>query len=162
MKVLLELARGKNIAALPLIKSHCGLRLPPDRHCLVAPNYKLRAAEVQPKKLTKTALDRAHAKAAKTPGTAIKRQSIAAIPKSQTVTIPKPVFKFAKGTASAATTTTSAVKTQPVAKTQLIVPPTPPSSIKQDIKMEIDGDYMSSSGGSVKRKREDDDFEAVE
>lgn len=154
------MARGKNIAALPLIKSHCGLRLPPDRHCLVAPNYKLRAAEIQPKKLNKTALDRSHAKAAKTTGTAIKRQSIAAIPKTQTVSIPKPVFKFAKGAAS--TATTSATNAAPVVKTQPIVPPSPQVSLNQDIKMEIDGDYMSSSGSSVKRKREDDDFEAVE
>lgn len=30
-EVLLELARSKNVTPLPLIKPHCGLRLPPDR-----------------------------------------------------------------------------------------------------------------------------------
>lgn len=30
-EVLLELARVKNVNPLPLIKPHCGLRLPPDR-----------------------------------------------------------------------------------------------------------------------------------
>lgn len=30
-EVLLELARTKNVSPLPLIKPHCGLRLPPDR-----------------------------------------------------------------------------------------------------------------------------------
>lgn len=29
--VLLDLARTKNVTPLPLIKPHCGLRLPPDR-----------------------------------------------------------------------------------------------------------------------------------
>lgn len=31
-EVLLELARTKNVTPLPLIKPHCGLRLPPDRY----------------------------------------------------------------------------------------------------------------------------------
>lgn len=31
-EVLLELARSKNVTPLPLIKPHCGLRLPPDRY----------------------------------------------------------------------------------------------------------------------------------
>lgn len=30
-EVLLEVARVKNVTPLPLIKPHCGLRLPPDR-----------------------------------------------------------------------------------------------------------------------------------
>lgn len=156
-QVLLELARGKNIAPLPFIKSHCGLRLPPDRHCLVAANYKLRAAEVQPKKLTKTALDRA--KSGKNAGgTAMKRQSIATIPKTQTVTIPKPVFKFSGNSGkSGAATTPTAANTSMTSKSQSQSgQPTP-----QDIKMEVDDDYMSSAGGSMKRKHDDDDFEVV-
>lgn len=31
-EVLLEIARVKNVNPLPLIKPHCGLRLPPDRY----------------------------------------------------------------------------------------------------------------------------------
>jgi len=40
--VLLELARIRNANPLPLIKSHCGLRLPPDRFCLTQCNYRLK------------------------------------------------------------------------------------------------------------------------
>jgi len=41
-EVLLDLARYKNAIQLPLIKPAVGLRLPPDRHCLTACNYKLK------------------------------------------------------------------------------------------------------------------------
>ncbi|NXM75823.1 TAF9 factor, partial [Serilophus lunatus] len=40
---LLDIARHKNQAPLPLIKPYSGPRLPPDRYCLTAPNYRLRA-----------------------------------------------------------------------------------------------------------------------
>lgn len=93
-QVLLELARAKNIAPLPLIKSHCGLRLPPERHCLLSANYKLRASDIQPKKMTKSALERTSGKV-KAPGTTVlKRQTITTAPKTQAVTIPRPVIKF--------------------------------------------------------------------
>ncbi|KAJ6635503.1 Transcription initiation factor TFIID subunit 9 [Pseudolycoriella hygida] len=130
--VLLELARGRNIAPLPLIKPHCGLRLPPDRYCLVAANYKLRAA-AQNKKLTKSAIEnrstiKTQIKA--TPASAAKRP-VANASKSQTVTIPKPVFKFS--------TTTKTV----------------PSKVRTDVKPESD-DVIEDSTNN-KRKREDDD-----
>ncbi len=38
--VLLDFARAKNSAPLPVPRSTCGLRLPPDRHCLTACNYR--------------------------------------------------------------------------------------------------------------------------
>lgn len=128
----------------------------------MAANYKLRAAEIQPKKLTKTALDRA--KSGKNAGgTAMKRQSIATIPKTQTVTIPKPVFKFSGNTGKMGPSTTTTGGN--ANKSQNLVPsclPTPQDSIKSSIKMEMEDDYMSSVGGSIKRKHEDDDdFEAV-
>ena len=40
-EVLLDLARTKNAVQLPLIKPALGIRLPPDRHCLTACNYKV-------------------------------------------------------------------------------------------------------------------------
>nr|KAF6436513.1 TATA-box binding protein associated factor 9b [Rousettus aegyptiacus] len=40
---LLDIARQKNQTPLPLIKSYVGPRLPPDRYCLTAPNYKLKS-----------------------------------------------------------------------------------------------------------------------
>ncbi|KAF3840558.1 hypothetical protein F7725_006420 [Dissostichus mawsoni] len=46
---LLEVARQKNLTPLPLIKPYTGPRLPPDRYCLTAPNYRLKT--VQKKKV---------------------------------------------------------------------------------------------------------------
>lgn len=40
--ILLEVARAKNNSPLPLIKPHCGIRLPPDRYSLNSCNYRLR------------------------------------------------------------------------------------------------------------------------
>uniref|UniRef100_A0A803TK00 TATA-box binding protein associated factor 9b n=1 Tax=Anolis carolinensis TaxID=28377 RepID=A0A803TK00_ANOCA len=42
---LLDIARQKNQTPLPLIKPYSGPRLPPDRYCLTAPNYRLRSLQ---------------------------------------------------------------------------------------------------------------------
>ncbi|KAK9537012.1 hypothetical protein VZT92_006750 [Zoarces viviparus] len=42
---LLEVARQKNLTPLPLIKPYTGPRLPPDRYCLTAPNYRLKTVQ---------------------------------------------------------------------------------------------------------------------
>ncbi|XP_059207696.1 transcription initiation factor TFIID subunit 9 [Centropristis striata] len=42
---LLEVARQKNQTPLPLIKPYTGPRLPPDRYCLTAPNYRLKSVQ---------------------------------------------------------------------------------------------------------------------
>lgn len=135
------MARGRNIAPLPLIKPHCGLRLPPDRYCLIAANYKLRAA-TQQKKMTKSAIEgRSTIKTQIKGGVGFmpqaKRQALSAggnasKTATQAVTIPKPVFKFS--------TTPKTVSAKP----------------KQEIKMEIEDDSQMA-----KRKREEDDFEIV-
>merc|ERR1712203_759547 len=44
-EALLELARAKNATQLPLIQPKAGVRLPPDRHCLTATNYKLKTRQ---------------------------------------------------------------------------------------------------------------------
>lgn len=41
-EVVLECANAKNYTPLPLIKPHCGLRLPPDKHRVAACNYALK------------------------------------------------------------------------------------------------------------------------
>jgi transcription initiation factor TFIID subunit 9B len=132
----MDIARTKNNTPLPPIKAASGLRLPPDRYCLSACNYKLRAA-VQPKKVIKSGFD-----PAKNPlkSAALKKQTpLSTVPKTQNVNIPKPVFKFSTKTATAK-------------------PKIPETDQQQmvDIKMEID-----DAEGSMKRKREDDDFEIV-
>ncbi|KAG7249223.1 hypothetical protein CRUP_006920, partial [Coryphaenoides rupestris] len=47
---LLEVARQKNQTPLPLIKPYTGPRLPPDRYCLTAPNYRIKS--IQKKRFT--------------------------------------------------------------------------------------------------------------
>lgn len=156
---------------LPAIKPHCGLRLPPDRYCLSACNYKLRAA-IQAKKMTKTALDsgrstiKTQIKGAPTPtaggSSAAKRQTVLT-PKTQVVTIPKPVIKF-----------TTTAKTVAVDSKQGILAATASQDSNSEVKMEVDSDNTAvgtistsssvlagSSSGGVKRERDEDEFEVV-
>uniref|UniRef100_A0A2K6Q7I0 TATA-box binding protein associated factor 9 n=1 Tax=Rhinopithecus roxellana TaxID=61622 RepID=A0A2K6Q7I0_RHIRO len=42
---LLDIERQRNHTPLPLIKPHSGPRLPPDRYCLTAPNYRLKSLQ---------------------------------------------------------------------------------------------------------------------
>ncbi|XP_049634446.1 transcription initiation factor TFIID subunit 9-like [Suncus etruscus] len=42
---LLDIARQRNQIPLPLIKLYSGPRLPPDRYCLTAPNYRLKSLQ---------------------------------------------------------------------------------------------------------------------
>lgn len=160
--VLLEIARNRNNIPLPLIKTHCGLRLPPDRYCLSACNYKLRAVQ-QSKKMNKSAIEQRStlkttlgkgASASVTTG--VKRPAVQSTPKTQVVTIPKPVFKFTS--TATKTVSTKTVKTSnPVGEG--------PNGI--EIKTEVVDDPLAfgtsdSEVGSMKRKREEDDFEIVQ
>lgn len=45
VQFLMEVARQKNQTPLPLIKPYSGPRLPPDRYCLTAPNYRLKSIQ---------------------------------------------------------------------------------------------------------------------
>lgn len=139
-----KLAEVRNSMPLPPIKPHCGLRLPPDRYCLSACNYKLRAAS-QPRKMTKSAIEpRSNIKSQvkQQSVTGIKRPAAIPAPKPQLVSIPKPVFKF--------TSTTKQVQLKQGDK---------PSGIGNEVKMEIDED--TNVVNDAKRKREEDDFEIV-
>lgn len=109
-EVLLEVAKQKNTQPLPTIKPHSGIRLPPDRHCLLAANYKLRAASSQAptKKLVKSALGEGMStiktKLTTSGGSSPSTTTIKKPTLGQTVSkggqsivsIPKPVFKVAK------------------------------------------------------------------
>jgi transcription initiation factor TFIID subunit 9B len=131
----MDIARTKNNTPLPPIKAASGLRLPPDRYCLSACNYKLRAA-VPMKKVVKGGFD-----PSKNPlksGALKKQNPTSAPPKTQNINIPKPVFKFSS--------------TKPAAAKPKLV-----ESEQQEIKMEVD----EAEIGGMKRKREDDDFEIV-
>ncbi|XP_067014611.1 transcription initiation factor TFIID subunit 9 isoform X2 [Anabrus simplex] len=47
--ILLDVARTKNSTPLPFVKPHCGLRLPPDRYCLSACNFRMKNFKKTPK-----------------------------------------------------------------------------------------------------------------
>lgn len=132
-ELLLEVTRGKNLAPLPLIKPHCGLRLPPDRFCLSACNYRLaRARRPRPAGaiVTPASVPPPLAPASapsSSPATLKRPPTLVTVSKTQAVSVPKPVFKFS-----------SAGKT---------------NSKPVTIKMEVDSD--------LKRKREDDDYDVL-
>jgi transcription initiation factor TFIID subunit 9B len=154
-EVLIEVAKQKNTQPLPTIKPHSGIRLPPDRHCLLAANYKLRAASSQAptKKLVKSALGEGMStiktKLTNSGGSSPSTTTIKKPTLGQTVSkggqsivsIPKPVFKVAKT----------------MVNKPRVLPTTMASNSNQSmsglttIKMDTDSD---SSG--LKRKRSDD------
>lgn len=145
-EVLLEVARAKNSQPLSFIKPHSGIRLPPERYCLLASNYKLRAASTAnpTKKLMKSAIE---------PRSTIKTQfkqpsgiqnvnKQPSLSQSQTVSqteqvvIPRPLIKV-QGTGT---------------KTKIIQ--------KIETKMEVD-EIIEASNSNMKRKRSEDEFEVV-
>lgn len=152
-EVLLEVAKQKNSQPLPTIKPHSGVRLPPDRHCLLAANYKLRAATSQAptKKLVKSALgdgmSSIKTKLATSGGSSPSAATIGKKPttigqtvnKGQSiVSIPKPVFKVAKTV---------------VTKPQVL--PTSSNAGLVAIKMDTD----SESSGLKRKRSEEVDFD---
>lgn len=154
-EVLLEVAKQKNTQPLPMIKPHSGVRLPPDRHCLLAANYKLRAATSQAptKKLVKSALGEISTIKTKlsSGGSSPSTTSITKKPtlgqsvnkgQSSIVSIPKPVFKVAK----------TVVNKPRVLPTTVVGNNSGMISIKMD---------TESDSSGLKRKRSDDDFDSL-
>jgi transcription initiation factor TFIID subunit 9B len=140
--VLQDIARARNSTPLPLIKTHSGVRLPPDRYCLSACNYKLRASVQPTKKIVKSMVDSRPTTIKSNIGkittlntgspNVVKRPATQVPPKTQTVTMPKPVFKFSTN-------------------------PKPTTSLKIE-KVEM-GDPLAISTTDFKRKREEDDYD---
>lgn len=105
--VLLDVARAKNNIPLPFVKPSNGLRLPPDRYCLNATNYRLKNAtkKVVGKQLhslvgnniqggqskIKVESNKSGLSIVKRPGT------LATVARTQTISMPKPVLKFSAG-----------------------------------------------------------------
>ncbi|KAJ9586977.1 hypothetical protein L9F63_019429, partial [Diploptera punctata] len=137
---------------LPLIKPHCGLRLPPDRYCLSSCNFKLRCnKKPQTKQMHHHTMGGATGvkiqnkqpqslSIMKRPGT------LATVSRTQTITIPKPVIKFSSG----------APASKAVAKPKIQMTMPPGNNPTPTIKIEND---LSSS---LKRKREEDDYDILE
>ncbi|XP_022202071.2 transcription initiation factor TFIID subunit 9 [Nilaparvata lugens] len=166
--MLLELARAKNSTPLPVVKPHCGIRLPPDRYCLNSCNYKLKnTGTTSTKKPTKFGQPMmaggfsggaggsgSMKMSSKTTSVNVVKRSgnITTIPRTQSITTPKNVIKFS---------TTGAQKVQVKPKIQISAGPSTSSQqvevarLAQTVKMEFEDNPM-------KRKREDesqfDDF----
>jgi len=139
-EVVLECANIKNYTPLPLIKPHCGLRLPPDRHCLSSCNYALKT-NIQKKTKSSYAGGGANSgmKIASKPNISYVKRTPIGVGK-QTVTIPKPVTKI--------TTNTMHHKTTLKPKIQISSHNVHIASTNGGIPMDIDN--------PLKRKREDD------
>lgn len=139
-EVIMECARTKNNSPLPVVKPHCGLRLPPDRHCLAACNYTLKSA-LQKKGKNMGSSGTPGLKLTAKPGLSyIKRTNPLGTTK-QAVTIQKPITKITTG--------------QPQ-KTIL----KPKIQITQNVSIQPphskDSELMEVECGSLKRKREDE------
>ncbi|XP_026477872.1 transcription initiation factor TFIID subunit 9-like [Ctenocephalides felis] len=137
-ETLIEMARSKNSTPLPLVKPHCGLRLPPDRYCLSSCNFKLRTNVLNTKKAKSEArnINKGASKNSNLLHASIKRQpgqtTLPTTTKMQTVSVPKPVFKFSANQ------------------------PQQPKN-KQPIKVEVSSENMNPGQvNTAKRKREDE------
>ncbi|XP_044743219.1 transcription initiation factor TFIID subunit 9 isoform X2 [Chrysoperla carnea] len=164
-ETLLELARKKNSTPLPLLKPHAGIRLPPDRYCLSACNYRMKPATKKQIKVVPSFGNQQNIKGPQKPGitvsTVLKRTgALPQMTKTQTVTIPKPVIKFS---------TTAQQKAIVKPKTQIITATTPQIQTSQASQnSNVIGGQTSSiqmpmetdDGSTMKRKREDDDYDA--
>ena len=103
--VLLDVARTKNNIPLPFVKPNNGLRLPPDRYCLNAPNYRLKNATKKVVQKSGHSLvnnqsgqPRSKIEGNKTSVSIVKRPgTLATVARTQTISIPKPVLKFSTG-----------------------------------------------------------------
>lgn len=104
--VLLDVARAKNTIPLPFVKPNNGLRLPPDRYCLNATNFRLKNTT---KKVVQkpthslvsnnsSAGQRVKMEGNKTGLSIVKRPgTLATVARTQTISIPKPVMKYSTG-----------------------------------------------------------------
>ncbi|KAK4005226.1 transcription initiation factor TFIID subunit 9 [Daphnia magna] len=147
-EILMEVARSKNSIPLPSVKPHCGIRLPPDCHCLAACNYKLKTIK---KTLPKSSM----ALSGSTPGSrmgmlgagrAVHRPSSPAVRvttiNAGTPSTPRPLVKINTGSTSTPAN---------VPKIQIAFPAQPNQPAE---KMDMDA-------RGVKREREDDDYDAA-
>ncbi|XP_030766159.1 transcription initiation factor TFIID subunit 9 [Sitophilus oryzae] len=136
-EVVIECASIKNYSMLPIVKPHCGLRLPPDRYCLTSCNYTLKASHK--KSQLKSGFNSG-------PGLKITSKSnVGFIRKPapgivrQSVTIPKPTMK---------------ISGNPIPQTKTILKPK--IQISQNVHISIPQSTTSMGENSLKRKREED------
>ncbi|NXE52898.1 TAF9 factor, partial [Casuarius casuarius] len=162
LQFLLDIARQKNQTPLPLIKPYSGPRLPPDRYCLTAPNYRLKSLQ---KKVSSSA-----------GRITVPRLSVGAVssrpstptlgtPSAQTVSVSAKVGtpvsltgqRFTVQIPSSQATVKSATPTTPTVQNVLINPSLiGPKNILITTNM-VSSQNTSSESNPLKRKHEDDD-----
>ncbi|KAK3913882.1 Transcription initiation factor TFIID subunit 9 [Frankliniella fusca] len=168
-EILLEVARSKNSQPLPVVKPSCGIRLPPDRYCLSSVNYKLRNNKKAPASAPVGPLGRlgnptSFIQSPLGVSNAIKLQTskgqtaslagakrgsmLTTVARTQSVTIPKPVFKFTQGAITAKAKPKPQIPQTSGAIATLQTPKSEPSDTTV-------GSVTSIMSG-VKRPREDD------
>lgn len=153
---LLEVARQKNQTPLPLIKPYTGPRLPPDRYCLTAPNYRLKSIQ---KKVSSSA-----------GRISVPRLSVSSRPSTPTLGTPSVQSVGAKVGAPVSLTgqrfTVQIPPPSQTATTKTTTPSTPavsnvlinPSLIgSKNILITTNMVSQNSAGEALKRKHEDDD-----
>ncbi|GLG99848.1 Transcription initiation factor TFIID subunit 9 [Gryllus bimaculatus] len=185
--ILLDVARSKNNTPLPFVKPHCGLRLPPDRYCLSACNYRLKNDLKKPPNKQAVNIGSSLSNASnflsnsvttsvagsgnlKLPGkqgqglSIVKRPTtLATVSRTQAITGPKPVIKFSSAPTSAPSSApTQMQKTIVKPKIQISSAPTPSVSAASPSSspapnISMRMDSEDSLGGANKRKREDDE-----
>ncbi|XP_013855841.1 transcription initiation factor TFIID subunit 9 [Austrofundulus limnaeus] len=154
---LLEVARQKNQTPLPLIKPYTGPRLPPDRYCLTAPNYRLKSIQ---KKVTPSA-----------GRITVPRLSVGAVSSRPTTpTLGTPSVQSVSTKVGAPVSLTGqrfTVQIPPPSQTTKTTTPSTPAVSNVLINPSLIGSKnilittnmvsQSASGDSLKRKHEDDD-----
>jgi len=137
-EILMEIARCKNATPLPAVKPHCGIRLPPDRYCLSACNYKLKVPKKTGSKFSSSTSSASNPRMGGVlGGRAIVRPNSPAV-RVQT----RPIVKVNTGATS-------------VPKIQIAVPSLPAVSINLPLPTQ---DLDATKG--IKREREEDDYDA--
>lgn len=154
---LLEVARQKNQTPLPLIKPYTGPRLPPDRYCLTAPNYRLKSVQ---KKVTPPA-----------GRISIPRLSVGAVssrPTTPTIgssSVPSVTAKVSAPVSLSAQRFTVQIPTAAQSHTPKTTAATPPVLMSSSLigqKTLLMSSSSLSQSDSLKRKHEDDeDYDAL-
>ncbi|XP_014220061.1 transcription initiation factor TFIID subunit 9 [Copidosoma floridanum] len=143
-EVLIEVAKVKNSTPLPFVKPSYGLRLPPDRYCLMGTNYKFKSMLKKSGRggNTNTAGGRGYS-VVKRPGT------LSSLSRPQHITLQKPTIKSV--TSPANTITIHQQMKAKIPQVSEMIPvmtaPQPPGNVK------------SEPNETNKRKHEDDDYD---
>ncbi|CAC5420605.1 TAF9 [Mytilus coruscus] len=156
--LLMDIAKHKNSQALPLIKPYSGLRLPPDRYCLSAPNYKMASHKTVKKQQARIQFGLPMSQ--QFPGSqrisitphGIAKSSVPTVtivtkPQASTV-VQRPAFRISAGTSL-----------QPIHASQPMSSSLHPSALLSKTLQISQSTASLISNNSLKRKHDDDDYD---